>query len=388
MKKLLLVLVFCELSYAQNQKLGVVLDAESRKPVEFVDVYNTNDHTLTNENGKYFLLSSNDSISFNKLGYQTLKSTFSEIPDTVLLRQKAFELSEVVLTNEERLFDKVKKAVPQNYPSNAYKERFFMRSVLRYNDSITRIQDIQGKLKRRTLLYHGAMDIEKKDFLFEVDHMRKVGLKEVSEEDTDIYYSSKSLRTIFMETVQLSIVLEDFAIEEKFFDNKEKVRIAFTYNGGDERIKVNGYYIINLKDKAILEYYQLSEPNLEFKQHKNVRFRVTRYEKTILFEKESNTGNYVIKNGKIKTKVEIKDEEEAFHTFFESEDILNSYGHFGKYKVRKNANENKDIFKLRFPYNKSFWDNQNTLLLTDEMNAFIYKVNRKDSEFKIKTNMN
>lgn len=388
MKKLLLVLVFCELSYAQNQKLGVVLDSESRKPVEFVDVYNTNDHTLTNENGKYFLLSSNDSISFNKLGYQTLKSTFSEIPDTVLLRQKAFELSEVVLTNEERLFDKVKKAVPQNYPSNAYKERFFMRSVLRYNDSITRIQDIQGKLKRRTLLYHGAMDIEKKDFLFEVDHMRKVGLKEVSEEDTDIYYSSKSLRTIFMETVQLSIVLEDFAIEEKFFDNKEKVRIAFTYNGGDERIKVNGYYIINLKDKAILEYYQLSEPNLEFKQHKNVRFRVTRYEKTILFEKESNTGNYVIKNGKIKTKVEIKDEEEAFHTFFESEDILNSYGHFGKYKVRKNANENKDIFKLRFPYNKSFWDNQNTLLLTDEMNAFIYKVNRKDSEFKIKTNMN
>ena len=389
MKKLLLVLVFCELCYAQNQKLGVVLDAESRKPVEFVDVYNSNDHTLTNENGKFFLLSSNDSISFNKLGYHTLKSTFSKIPDTVLLRQKAFELAEVVLTNEERLFDKVKKAVPQNYPSDVYQERFFMRSVLRYNDSITRIQDIQGKLKRRTLLYHGAMELGKKDFLFEVEHMRKIGLKEIeAANDRDLYYRSKSLRTIFMETVQLSIVLDQFAIEEKYFDNKEKVRIAFTYNGEDEKQKTKGHYIINLKDKAILEYYQLSEFDVEFKQEKNIRYRATRYEKTVLFEKDPEANKYVIKNAKIKTKVQITDEETSFQAFFESEDILNSYAHFGKFKVRKNANENKEIFKLRFPYEKNFWDAQNTLLLTDEMNTFISKVSRKDSEFKIKTNMN
>lgn len=388
MKKLLLVFVFCQLSYAQNQKLGVVLDAETRKAVEFVDVYNAYDHTITNENGKFFLLSSNDSISFNKLGYEPVRSTFLQISDTVLLRQKAFELSEVVLTNKERLFDKVKKAVPSNYPSEPYNERFFLRSVLRYNDEITRIQDIQGKLKRRTLLYHGDLNLGKKDFLFEVEHMRKIGLKEVvAENDEDVEYISKSLRTIFMETVQVSIVLDDFEIEELYFDNKEKVRIAFTFNGEDKRQNVKGYYTINLKDKAILEFYQLSEFNLEFRQSKNIRYRAKRYEKTILFDKDPKTQKYILKNAKIKTKVEITDEESSFQTFFESEDILDSYAHFGKFKVRKNANENKEIFKLRFPYDLEFWEKQNTLLLTDEMNAFIAKVSQKNSEFKVRSNM-
>ncbi len=64
MKKLVLLLLFCKLCYGQNQKLGVVLDKENLIPIEFVDVYNGNDNTITNENGKYFLLSSNDSISF------------------------------------------------------------------------------------------------------------------------------------------------------------------------------------------------------------------------------------------------------------------------------------------------------------------------------------
>jgi len=387
MKKLLLVLVLCKLSYGQNQKLGVVLDAESKKPIEFVDVYNGYDHTTTNENGKFFLLSSNDSISFYKLGYETLKSRFSKISDTVLLNEKAFELTEVVLTNKERLFDKVRKAVPRNYPSNEYKERFFVRSVLRYNGDITRIQDIQGKLKRRTLLYHGNIKLGKKDFVFEVEHMRKIGLKEVTEDDTDLYFRFRSLREILMETVKLSIVLENFEIEEKYFDDKEKVRIAFSYNGDNKKVKTSGYYIINLKDEAILEYYQLSEPNLDFRQKKDIKYRPVRYEKNVLFDKDQEAGKYVIQYGKIKTLVEIKNNEETFQTFFESEDILDSYEHFGKFKVRKNANENKDIFKLRFPYDKTFWDGQNTLLLTDEMNAFISKVNRKDSEFEIRSNM-
>ena len=92
-------------------------------------------------------------------------------------------------------------------------------------------------------------------------------------------------------------------------------------------------------------------------------------------------------NGKISSIVEVKNNEETIQTFFESEDILKSYGHFANFKVRKNANENKDLFKLKFPYNKAFWDTQNQLLLTDEMEEFIEKVGKSGSEFKIRTNM-
>ncbi len=387
MKKLLPLLVFCQLSYAQHQQLGVVLDAENKTPIEFVDVYNSNDNTITNENGKYFLLSSNDSIAFYKLGYETLKTTFAAITDTVFLKEKTFELNEVVLTNEERLFDKVKKAVPDNYPSEEYKEQFFIRSTLRYNGEITRIQDIQGKLKRKTLLYHGDMELGKKDFVFEVEHMRKVGLKDVTEDETDIYFRARSLKAILMETVQLSIVLENFEIEEQYFDNQEKVRITFTYNGDNKKANIAGYYIVDLNDKAILEYYQLSTPKLDFKQKKDIRYRVTRYEKNILFDKDRETGKYVMKNAKIKTLVEIQDNEETFRTFFESEDILKSYGHFGAFKVRKNVNENKEVFRLKIPYIKAFWEAQNSLLLTHEMEAFIAKVSNADNEFDIRSNL-
>ncbi|WP_394975022.1 carboxypeptidase-like regulatory domain-containing protein [uncultured Croceitalea sp.] len=387
MKNLILVLLFTSICYSQNQKLGVVLDAENKKPIEFADVYNTSDNTITNENGKYFLLSNNDSITFYKLGYKTLKTTFGALADTIFLKEKTFELTEVVLTNEERLFDKVRKAVPENYPSEEYKERFFIRSTLRYDGDITRIQDIQGKLKRKTLLYHSNMELEKKDFVFEVENMRKVGLKDVTEDETDIYFRARSLREILTETIQLSIVTENFEIEEQYFDNQEKVRIAFTYNGENKKANNSGYYIIDLKDKAILEYYQLSMPQLDFKQKKDIKYRVTRFEKNVLFDKDLESGKYVMKNAKIKTLVELKDNEETFRTFFESEDILKSYGHFGSFKIRKNANETKEVFRLKFPYNKAFWASQNSLLLTDEMNAFITKVSKSDNEFDVRSNL-
>ena len=388
MRLLLLFLIIFGITYSQNQKLGIVLDSENQKPIEFVDVYNSYDHTITNENGKYFLLSSNDSIAFYKLGYEPLKTTFNEVKDTVLLNQKTFELSEVVLTNEERLFTQVKKAVPENYPSKEFKEQFFIRSLLRYNGEITRIQDLQGRLKRRTLLYHSNMNIEKKDFVFEVQNMRKVGLKDVIENETDIYFRFRSLKQILLETVQISIVQKDFEIEEKYFDDLKKVRVEFTYNGDNEKLDTSGYYIINLENKAILEYYQLSKFDFDFKQKKDIKYRITRYEKNVLFDKDLKTGKYVLKNGKIKSLVEVKNNEETFQTFFESEDILKSYDHFANFKVRKNVNENKDVFKLNFSYNQNFWNSQNQLLLSDEMQEFITMMGRENKEFKVKSNMN
>jgi len=388
LRLLLLFLIIFGITYSQNQKLGIVLDSENQKPIEFVDVYNSYDHTITNENGKYFLLSSNDSIAFYKLGYEPLKTTFNEVKDTVLLNQKTFELSEVVLTNEERLFTQVKKAVPENYPSKEFKEQFFIRSLLRYNGEITRIQDLQGRLKRRTLLYHSNMNIEKKDFVFEVQNMRKVGLKDVIENETDIYFRFRSLKQILLETVQISIVQKDFEIEEKYFDDLKKVRVEFTYNGDNEKLDTSGYYIINLENKAILEYYQLSKFDFDFKQKKDIKYRITRYEKNVLFDKDLKTGKYVLKNGKVKSLVEVKNNEETFQTFFESEDILKSYDHFANFKVRKNVNENKDVFKLNFSYNQNFWNSQNQLLLSDEMQEFITMMGRENKEFKVKSNMN
>ena len=376
------------LMYSQKQKLGLVLDAESKTPIEFVDVYNNVDNTITNEDGRYFFLSSNDSISFYKLGYQEIKSKISEVPDTLLLRPKPYELAEVVLTNEDSLFDQVKKSIHENYPIASFKEKFFIRSLLKYNGEISRIQDIQGKLKRRTLLYPKGMELKKKDFVFEVQNMRKIGLKEVTENETDIYFKFRSLRDILLESVRVSVTRENFEIEEKYFDDKSKVKLEFTYNGENKQTKTKGYYIINLKDKAILQFHLSVKPSMDFIEKKDIKYRVTSFEKTVIFDKHSNLDTYVLKNAKITSVVEVKNLEETFQTFFESEDILKSYKHFSDMDVKKNVNENRDVFKLNFPYNENFWNSQNQLLLTDEMLEFIDDVGSKNGEFKVKSNLN
>lgn len=373
--------------HAQNQKLGIVLDAESKKPIEFVDVYNTYENTVTNENGKYFLLSSNDSISFYKLGYEEIKTIFDKVQDTTYLSAKPFELAEVILSNEDSLFDKVRKQIAENYPIKEFNEKFFIRSLLRYNGEITRIQDIQGKLNRKTLLYAKDMELKKKDYVFEVQNMRKIGLTEVTENDTNIYFKFRSLREILAETVQVSITRKNYEIEEKYFDNGNKVRLEYTYNGENKNINTSGYYIVNLENKAILEFYLSHKPSLDFIEKKDIKYRVTLFEKNIIFNKDSDSGKYVIKNGKLKSTVEVTNKEENFQTFFESEDILKSYEHFSAMKVKKNVNENKDVFKLDFPYNKDFWNAQNQLLLTDEMLAFIESVGKMNEEFDVKSNL-
>ena len=122
-----------------------------------------------------------------RIGYEEIKTTFDQVQDTTYLIAKPFELAEIVLSNEDSLFDKIRKQIAENYPVEEFSEKFFIRSMLRYNDQITRIQDIQGKLKRRTLLYPNDMEPKKKDFIFEVQNMRKIGLTEITENETNIY---------------------------------------------------------------------------------------------------------------------------------------------------------------------------------------------------------
>ena len=379
----------CQFSlvHSQNQKLGLILVSESKKPIEFVDVFNSMDNTITNEDGRYFFLSSNDSISIYKLGYEEIKSKISKLPDTLFLMPKPLELAEVVLTNEDSLFDQVRKSIHQNYPVTLFKEKFFIRSLLKYDGEISRIQDIQGKLKRRTLLYPNGMEIKKRDFVFEVQNMRKIGLKEVTENETDIYFKFRSLKDILLESVRVSITREHFEVEEKLFDDKSKVRLEFVYNGENKQTKTKGFYIINLEDKAILQFSLFVEPNMEFIEKKDIKYRVTSFEKTVIFDRDAYLDTYVLKNAKITSIVEVKNHEETFQTFFESEDILKSYEHFSDMEVKKNVNENKDVFKLDFPYNKGFWEAQNQLLLTDEMLEFIERIGSKNEEFEIKTNL-
>ncbi len=259
--------------------------------------------------------------------------------------------------------------------------------MLRYNDTITRIQDLQGKLNRKTLLYHGEMEPNKRDFIFEVENMRQAGIKNMLENKTKIYFKFRSLNEIILETMSLGIKRDFFDLEENYFDNKEKIKVSFESKKDVIKGYTQGYYIIDAQNWAILEFYLNATIADEFTEKADFKYRTTKTEKNLLFNKDASLDKYVLKNAKIKHAIEVTDSENSFQSVFESEYILKSSGHFSAMKVNKNVNANKDIFKLNFPYDKSFWDTQNQLLLTNEMLFFIKGVGKENQEFDIKSNL-
>ncbi|VAW10500.1 hypothetical protein MNBD_BACTEROID03-1723, partial [hydrothermal vent metagenome] len=130
--------------FAQSPVIGIVVDKETKKPLELVDVVAEDTYTSTNVEGKFEIDTSGRTISFNLIGYEEFSKDFELLSrplDTVFLESKFLELDEVIVTNKEfSLADFIRIGV--NYPFEPFTEAFFMRAHLTKNDSILKLQDI------------------------------------------------------------------------------------------------------------------------------------------------------------------------------------------------------------------------------------------------------
>ncbi|MGB2759525.1 MAG: hypothetical protein WBC58_06170, partial [Maribacter stanieri] len=313
--------LFSLFGYSQNSKTAIVLDNADNSPLEFVGIYNGKDHTMTNADGRFQFSSSSDSITVYRAGYDKLYTTFKKIKDTIFLNKSVLELNEVTVTNEKTLWQKVGDSVKSNYPIYPYKEKFLLRGVLRYNGEITRIQDIQGKLERRTLLYTNEIDPDKKDFKVELTNMRKVGLVK---DENDVYFIFESFHSLFMNLIPLNATGDNFDLTESTFDNGKKININFQSKPSIENEDFSGHYIINTENYA-MEQFKMSVVlrNKPFQESgKKIKFRTVSFNKEISLSKSSNTGKYYIASAKYDVKVELTDDEKSFTSFYDISFIL------------------------------------------------------------------
>lgn len=373
------------LCICQNQQLSVIVDAETKEPIEFVDVFNAQDNTFTNADGAFFFISALDSVKAYKVGYEKLETTFQKLKDTVFLMPSTYKLSEVVLTNTKTLWDKVRDSIPKNYLFSPFKERFFLRCLLRKNGEIIRIQDIEGKLSRKTLLYRGGMDASKEDFAFEISNMRKIGIEK---DENDVYFTFFSLSELLFETIRLNATGDGFTLTEKEFENENKAKVFFQSDSTLVGLNTSGHYIINESDRAIEAFVMKSERDLDnYFKNGPIRSRTIGVEHVANFTKSGKWDKYFITSSKIVYTVEITHTKKTFRDIYTSEYILKTYDNNGSFPFKENSNKKRDIFKLRHKYDPEFWQTQNRLLLTDEMNSFIKKTGDKKSQFKLRSNM-
>lgn len=378
---LVLFTTFC---FSQNEKKAIILDKDDKQAIEFVNIYNSKDFTTSNEDGKFSFNSALDSIYFYKVGYDKLRTTFDKIQDTVYLEKSVFELAEVVVTNKKGLFQNIKDSLKNNYSLEPYSEKFLLRGVLKYNDSIVRIQDIQGKLKRKTLLYTSEMGVSKKDYEVEITNMRKIG---ILKDDNNAYFIFPSFSELLLDFIPINVVTDYFDLYEQPFEDGTKIKWDFASNYPDSLGTVMGNYIINAKNYAI-EYFELNRvlKKDNYQTSANIKFRTDNYRTKIYLSKDKRSQKYCINYAKSNVRVEITNAENSFTSFYDIEFILTTSDNFQDMKVKSNINENKDIFKLDYQYNSEFWKEENQLLLTREMTDFIKKLKSDDNEFKIKSN--
>lgn len=363
----------------QNRLNGIVLDYDTKKSIEYVDVYNRNNFTLTNSEGCFLFISENDSIKIRLIGYKPISTTFKEIKsDTIFLKSEFQKLDEVVLSNGN-FFNKIKENILSNYPFEPYTESFFLRCFIRKNRELLKIQDLNGLVKRQTLFATKEKPMPKKNYEVSVLNVRKAGIYE-----GDVYFKMFNFYEILQELASVSIDKKSYNFSENSSADKSTTKYSF-YPNETNKSKYEGYYLLNSEDKAFTEFYLKRIDTTKFVEKKIIKYRTTNFEKLILFKKNEVKNKYFIDKAKIFAEVEVIDESgkttiyNAVYNWISLEQ--------NNQKLKKKHSIKKEIFKFKKPYNSVFWEDQEYLLLTNEMENFLKKLENSNGEFKTVTNL-
>lgn len=363
----------CAFSYAQNFQINkIVVDKDTKAPLENVIVFNENDYSTTNAEGKFVFVSQTNEINLNLLGYDRIKTTFDKLKndkDTIFMEIKAFQLQEVVVSNAEdymkKVYDKFNDNALQNYTID-----FFLRNVFKKDQANILLQDIYARKNQGKN--------PKNKIAVEILNMRKTSLFEKQDKISFEFPNFDALFNILVPEI------EKCNFTGTPFNDGDFKKILFESNEKDQWGQIwKGYFIVDRNDYAIVEYTLSLIDDPEKIPYKKLpsskgKFRTTKLEKFTQFAKDAKSNKYYLSNIKIDNQVEIvahNNSDKPFYYDF-TMDFFVTNSPTNK-KVISNFSIDKDIFRARFPYSKDFWNNQNQLPLTKELELFLKSVMEK-----------
>lgn len=384
-----LLLTFClcgVVVHGQSEVGGIIMDADEKVPLEFVHVFNRKHSTISNTDGRFLLKTSLDTFLFFRNGYEKKALSLKALKDTIYLEKKVVALDEVVVTNAKTILQKIKDSINSNYLLTPHTETFFIRALLRKNDTLVRLQDMTGTLLRKTSIYGNGLEMEKKDYQVELAEMRQLGIIR------DVYgvnVKLPSLYNIFGEFMRLNAMGPEFDVIEKPYENSEEIRVEFNSLQTEDGSSAKGHYIINEEDNAILSFelflkgaQKTSKTDLDIYTH------LLKASSSMYFKEDMERGLYFMHRAKRSFSLEVKTEKHPAPDVYEIEITLYTPDSFGNEKVKSNVNEHKDIFMLKHPYNEAYWQEQSWLPVTEEIKEFIQTIGKGTSGLKTKGNMN
>lgn len=347
----------------------------SKQPLEKVNVFNEKDNSLTNQEGVFSFISEVDELNFNLIGYKDIKIDFDGIKklDTIFMQPLTIELDEVIVGNEVSIIKKAYSKVKENYALEPYNENFFLRCVLKRDTEIVRLQDIYGIASRNSIFKTSKQPDNKCEV--EVLNMRKTG---VSEKKNIEYFEFQSFEKMFDLNALITISIDKFELTQEKTALEEYIKISFiSKEESSIGQKMNGYFIINKDNYAIMETYFDFYSNIDeipYQKDGKIQFRTTNFKRTSNYKKSNLNGKYYLSNSNSDFSVEIKGKEKNDSGMYDCSTVFFVTNSFTGEKAKANVSINKDIFKIKFPYSEQFWSRQNQLPLTTELKEFLKRV--------------
>ncbi|MGQ1945039.1 hypothetical protein ACT4R0_08790 [Ornithobacterium rhinotracheale] len=384
-----LLLLSIQICFSQEKITKVIVDYETKKPLSGVSIFNSTDYSMTNEDGRFFFHSNVDTVQINAPEYQEIITTFSDLQkiDTISLKKindlnEVIHLDAVVATDSKKNLIEAYKNFFSKFSRTPYVEQFFLRSVVRKNGELMKMEDLSGAVKRNVAFPN--KETTKLSFDFEIYNQRKFGVVDKSKEIEDFkFFKLEELFNMYLNNIFLK--LKKFSYKE----NKRKdgsIKIEFSPLEEFKNYDI-GYYLIN-DDHVVMEISKETNPELEtnnipFEKKAWIKFRTINSKIKMSFQKDEGVGKYFMSKVSVSQTLEnynSKTKEKNIYTTNYELIVTKPFSNIKDFKA--NIGGNKRIFEINKSFDRVFWENQNQLTLTDEMIDLIKNANRKKLEIE------
>ncbi|SDE95658.1 CarboxypepD_reg-like domain-containing protein [Pricia antarctica] len=132
-------LLFISIAVQSQNLSSTIIDSVTKKPVPYATVQLNNRGMITNEEGRFkFSFDSTirkiDTLYISSIGYESIGKPIGEFTDSIIvLRPKAIELREVIVSNKaytpREIIELVEDNIAKNYYTDFTKKRIFLRET-------------------------------------------------------------------------------------------------------------------------------------------------------------------------------------------------------------------------------------------------------------------
>ena len=303
-------LLLCSLeSFSASEKAvtGVVLDAQTRKPLSFTNIAIAGQYrgTVSNIEGHFILdlqeVGPGDTILFSYVGYETLRLKAEDLKNKskILMKPITINLEEVQVSSRtlsiDEILELVRQKYPENYPASSLKQHIFFHRyekvpfpedqfILRRSDfpglDPKTFQELMLLVPREFIEYRDAVvDLYSHDKNFKMIPVQGISLEESSQKDlakklektlgtfiddiekssadSNIYYKFRS--GIFSDKT------DDIELSDSTWDEDND---SLNYRIGSDEVKNDMLTLVN-------DYANMESKNWEF-LNKSGRYKYTK----------------------------------------------------------------------------------------------------------------